>query len=274
MSRDVSATRDAIVKIRAVLSRARERFPWGRIKPANSDKNGSGDLKSTYEGNSTRAERLAFLILFGLAVEIVAVFILGKDWLESILTVASTALILIGVWGELFFERRAREAGDRMIADAEARAAEALRDAARANLELAKFRSRRTLRPDQLTLIGNRIRSFRPKWDMGIADRNDEEQVNFAAALGNFIHAFWVSQLWKGGRIDVVVPSPGTVGLVMASDVSIQIHPDHEASLRTAGEALASALQEVGIAAAVERYSLYGYNTNNDSIHVLIGPKR
>jgi hypothetical protein len=109
---------------------------------------------------------------------------------------------------------------------------------------------------------------------MGIADRNDEEQVNFAASLGNFIHAFWLSQLWKGGQVAVVIPSPGTIGLVMASDVSIQIHPDHYGLLRTAAEVLASALQEVGIAAAVERYSLYGRNTNDDAIHVLIGPKR
>lgn len=101
------------------------------MKNGNGDK--GGDLRSEYERYSNLAERVALLILVGLAVEIAAVFILHKPRLESALTVAATALIAVGVWGEILLERRAKTAGDGLVAQANERAAKA--DLARAELE-------------------------------------------------------------------------------------------------------------------------------------------
>ena len=84
------------------------------------------DYQSEYEKYSLRADRWARLILVGLTVEIAAVFILGRPWSEACFTILSTLLIFLGVWGELRYSKRAKEAGDRIVADAEARAAEAL----------------------------------------------------------------------------------------------------------------------------------------------------
>ena len=79
----------------------------------NSGRNDNGrDLRTEYEKNSTSAERIALLILVGLTIEIVSVFILEKRWFEGSLTIIANALIAIGVWGEIVFERRAKEAGD------------------------------------------------------------------------------------------------------------------------------------------------------------------
>jgi hypothetical protein len=92
-----------------------------------------GNLRSEYERYSALAERIALLILVGLAVEIAAVFILHKPRLEGALTIAATALIAIGVWGEILLEKRAKAAGDSLVAQANERAAKA--DLARAELE-------------------------------------------------------------------------------------------------------------------------------------------
>src|SRR5665213_4485251 len=70
------------------------------------------DLKSISDFNSTWADRGALLILGGLVVDIVEVFILGKVWPEWALTIAANSLIAIGVWGELRFAKRARDADD------------------------------------------------------------------------------------------------------------------------------------------------------------------
>jgi hypothetical protein len=59
------------------------------------------ELRSRYETFSTWGERVALLILVGLAVEIASVFILEKSWLEAVLTISANMLIIAGVWGEL-----------------------------------------------------------------------------------------------------------------------------------------------------------------------------
>lgn len=106
-------------------------------------------LRERYEKNSARAERLAWLIIVGLLVEIASVPALGRSWLEGALTIAADALIAIGVWGEIHFEKIAREAGDGIVAEAnaraseaEARAAESIAAASKASLELEKLRAK------------------------------------------------------------------------------------------------------------------------------------
>jgi hypothetical protein len=57
-------------------------------------------LKSQYDSYSLYAERIAYFILVGLIVEIVAVFLLKKPWYEAVLTISSTLFIFLGVWGK------------------------------------------------------------------------------------------------------------------------------------------------------------------------------
>jgi hypothetical protein len=103
----------------------------------------NGDFQSKYEKNSAWAERIALLIIIGLATEIAAVFILEKTALEAALTIAGDVLIVLGVWGELFFAKRAREAGDSIVAEANARAKEA-------ELEIAKLKAPRQLTSEEV----------------------------------------------------------------------------------------------------------------------------
>jgi hypothetical protein len=86
---------------------------------------------------------MAWLILVGLAVEVIAVFVLNKPKLEGAFTIGSAALIWIGVWGELHFEKRAKIAGDGIVAEANKSAREAEARAAEANQKRKKQTAKR-----------------------------------------------------------------------------------------------------------------------------------
>ncbi len=90
---------------------------------AMNDKN--GNLQSRYEFHSLWSDRLGYLIIVGLAVDIVGAIIVGKSGLEIGLGILANVLIIAGVWGELWFARRAKEAGDGITAEAKARQREA-----------------------------------------------------------------------------------------------------------------------------------------------------
>jgi len=99
------------------------------------------DYQARYDYFSTWAELIAFLILVGLAVDIAAVFILRRPFLwEGMLAIAANSLIALGVYGELLFARFARRAGDHIVADAQARIAEANQQAATANERTAELK--------------------------------------------------------------------------------------------------------------------------------------
>ena len=84
-----------------------------------------------------------------LGIEIVSAFVLDKSLPEASFTVASAAFIWIGVWGELFFAKKAKEAGDRIVAEANARAAEANKVAEEERL--ARVRLEAQLQPRTLS---------------------------------------------------------------------------------------------------------------------------
>jgi hypothetical protein len=162
------------------------------------------DLKSKYEFNSSLAEWLARLILVGLAVEIAAVFILGKSKLEGSLTISSTILILVGVWGELIFEKRAREAGDGMIAEANARAAEAnrLAEAERhARVKLEAQLAPRALTKEQYDELQN-LRGQIPA--INVVASGDFEATRFAAQIAQALAEAGIDVKVCGPRIGLV----------------------------------------------------------------------
>lgn len=115
----------------------------------------NSDLKSISEFNSAWADRLAYLILAGLLVDIADLFI-PEGWWKIVAAIGANLLIFGGVWGELWFAKRARDADDSRVAEANARAAEANKFAeeerhARVKLE-AQLRPR-TLSDEHIDMI-------------------------------------------------------------------------------------------------------------------------
>jgi len=243
----------------------------------NSGKN--GELRPIYERNSKRAERFALLILVGLAVEIADVFIFEKPLVEALLTIGSTALILTGVWGEIFFERRAREAGDGIVAQANARAAEAQSETARLQLEVTRLSTPRArlLTPEASASIVEKIRPFaETTYVVGHAPVG-REQWDFAWVLEPLISsAEWFPRDWIGGQTFRKVNWTGqahTYGVANVSNVTIELNPQHRDALLPAANALVDALNAVGIAAKVEDHPISGTSMTTDAIHLLIGAK-
>ncbi len=118
---------------------------------SRKDTGNNVDLQSKYDFNSDWADRIALLIVIGLAVEIVAVFVFKKPFWEGATTILANVLIVAGVWGELYFAKRAKEAADQIVAAAHERAAkaveaahfayqEAKRNAEPRKLDLEKFK--------------------------------------------------------------------------------------------------------------------------------------
>lgn len=118
------------------------------------------DLRTVYEFNSIWAERIAYLILVGLSVEIVAALILQQPVWEASLSIFSSCLIACGVWGEIIFGKRAKQAGDGIVAIANARAAEADQKAEEARLELIRLTTPRSLSYEQQRRIADKMRPF------------------------------------------------------------------------------------------------------------------
>lgn len=161
----------------------------------------------------------------------------------------------------------------RGIADANARAADAEARAAEAKLELERFRAPRLPNSEQLSSITEKIKPFAgTQFDTGLSSE-DREQQDFLWRLEPAITAAgWFEVDWKGSsgftfkRGDR--PKSGPAAVI---GVSIEIHPEQRDRLLPAAEALASALNDIGIEARAGGFNVH--NTNPNAIHLLIGKK-
>jgi hypothetical protein len=120
------------------------------LKPKGSD------FKSISDFNSEWSDRIAVLILVGLLVDIGDVFVPDQSFLKATLTIIANVLIMAGVWGELWFLKRARTADDSRVAQAEIAVAEAkarASEADRARAELEVQLRPRTLTEEQIDMI-------------------------------------------------------------------------------------------------------------------------
>ena len=231
------------------------------------------NLQSQYEFNSRWGDRIARLILLGLAVDIFAAFILGKSALEIVLTIVANALIFAGVWGELWFEKRAKAAGDGLVAEANARAAEA-------QLQLAKMRS--TRRQDLVgneSVIAEKIALFPGTQFDAAVGMGDGEQADFIWDLEIVLsNAGWRQIAWFATAMgpNLVIHRGSsqrpTLGNVSALGVEIHLAPSARSALLPAANALILALNDAGIVARDSGYNIMNGNTN--AVHILIGPKR
>jgi hypothetical protein len=237
-----------------------------------TDGTGRGDLKSSYVRDSVRADRMAKLIIVGLVIEIVGVFVLQKPALEGAVTVVSAALIAIGVWGELKFSHLARVAGDAIVAEAEARAAEANFKAQESALELAKFRAPRALSREQTERVAEKIRPFAGIQFAGARNPGNPEFESFLRAIEIALQlAQWTEIDWHVSKARPRVAGLTMIGTeVSVWDVSIGIPLRHAQTYDKPAFALANALNAEGIAATAG----IAYDPNAVAIHVMVGPKR
>ena len=209
----------------------------GRISPMNSGRD--GNLQSEYGFNSLWAERVAKLIIVGLVVEIAAVFILRKPFLEGVLTIVSNVLIVAGVWGERILEKRAKRAGDGIVAEANARAFEA-------QAALEKFKAPRRLSPEQRARIGEKLKQYAGRQFVGsIAPGVEDARNLWRQIAGALREANWT-------------PPPSVVGEAFPAGLSAMsrtgVHVLYwvgafvsSPSIQVHAEALASALNDEGI---------------------------
>jgi hypothetical protein len=135
---------------------------------------GSTDLDKQYALNTKRSELFGWLLLAGLVVELLFAVFSEKSWTEWGATLISDAMIVIGVWGEIHFGRKARVAGDAAQEEAKARVAEA-------ELETEKLRSRFAWRRLELDRFEQLKADLRPDATViGISTPTDPESATYA----------------------------------------------------------------------------------------------
>jgi hypothetical protein len=259
---------------------------------------GGRDLQSKYEFNSAWADRIAFLIIVGLAVDIAAVFILKMKLLDGALTIVANALIAAGVWGELWFARRAKEAGDGIVAEAKARAANSMALAAGANSRSSMAQrqvAKANVRAAQLEKEAAEAKLALEQLRARIGPRRiDKKRLSeamkpfagqeFCGSVASDVADAW--DLWKeinlsltsAGWIAVSPPSPNVAAQIgPVAEVATAPHPGimimHPVptlgDLAARAEALAAAIREETPAAAAPTITRLHHN----ALTIVIGPK-
>jgi hypothetical protein len=151
-----------------------------------------------YEVNSHRAHLSGYVLLAGLALEIINAVIWYKG-LETIAELVAVSLIVGGVWGELFFGRKARIAGDKQLAEYKARAAEA-------ELQLEQVRFPRSLDSEKFETAIKEV-SLPPSFEV-LYDANAPDASLLAGDIwGALFNAKWPTQQ-TGGEAPLKAPRP------------------------------------------------------------------
>ncbi len=228
--------------------------------------NKTGDLQSRYEFNSTWADRIARLIIVGLIVDIVAAFILGKSWLEIALNIIANLLIIAGVWGELRFSRRAKEAGDGIVAEAKARATEA-------QLELERLKKPRWLSSEARQRISDALRQFAGvEFDIAVQSADPEAEAFFPIIEKVLKDAGWQQIDWDGGGLILFRTELPKAGVISKVGIVVGTYANHAIKLASPIAAFVSALQAEKVEASAMS-NIDVPNNNPAAIHVLIGKK-
>jgi hypothetical protein len=157
------------------------------------------------------------------------------------------------------------------IAEANQRAAEATAQAAKAQLELEKFRAPRDLDPTQQSAVALAVSTFAgTKFDVACA--HEREPLNLLAKIeGSLLTARWEEVLWTGA--DIVRVGRPNAGTVISEGVSIQVEQSQQTALLPIAKALAKALSDEGVAAAAEFSNTNMPSANHAAIHIVVGTK-
>jgi multidrug efflux pump subunit AcrA (membrane-fusion protein) len=158
--------------------------------------------------------------------------------------------------------------------EAAERAAEAEQRAAEANLELARIKAPRTLRPDQQEHVIAMLKPFAgTQFDVGRV-QGDAEAAEFMTVIEAVLQAAgWTQIDWVGGDIVMTRQGKPTAGLVTATNVAIAVHPENASTLGNAAATLSSALNLEGIAARAGTSGAGFLNSNAGAVHILVGRK-
>jgi hypothetical protein len=223
------------------------------------------DFGSVYGVNSRRAHLSAYVLVAGLILELINAIIWYKG-LETLADMTAVLLIVGGVWGEIFFGHKARIAGDKQLAQYEARASEA-------QLALEKFKTPRSLSPVQQERITAKMKPFAGMpFDFSI--QPDPEPIALMGQIGSTLKAAGLSwEQWHGAPGIPVFNQPGMpqAGIVAFSGLMIQIDDAKTSEWGGAVVTIWDALKAEGVEADAIRIT-DGTETPN-AIHIYIGRK-
>lgn len=199
-----------------------------------------------YDLNTRRAERVAWLIVIGLGVELVGLYWSDRPIWEIIVQAVADLLIAGGVGFELVFARIARGAGDNVQAEARKAVAEANARGAEAILRAEQERSRRAGLEYQVAqrLMTPLMRvEFPQKMSEFKGARADIVQDGDTTEIAGIVLALYVGLTTAGWEIARWQESAG----VANTSFRIAIKPDADPSAQHAAKALADALSSMNI---------------------------
>jgi hypothetical protein len=231
---------------------------------------GDDDFGAQYEVNSHRAHLFAYVLIAGLIIELGA----GVFWyrgIETIVGTAATLLIVIGVWGEIFFGQKARIAGDKQLAQFEARAAEANQRAQEAALELARLTTPRTISTEQKQRLIEAVQPFAGTPFVLLLQPEPEPLALMEEICGALVDAGWTWLSWPS-PIAFVRPGKPSVGMITGTGVRVQLASSKKPEWEGPVLALANALAAVGLEDVLAHESDDG-SVADTAVHIRIGRK-
>jgi hypothetical protein len=148
----------------------------------------SAEAAGEYDVNTHRAHLSAFVLIAGLVIELLASVVWFKG-VETFVGMIAVALIVGGVWGEVFFGNKARLAGDKQLAEYAASAAEA-------QLELFKLRMPRSIDMEKFNEL---IADVPPAPVEVLFDANSPDAAWLAGLIWSFLfNAKWPMESGSG----------------------------------------------------------------------------
>jgi hypothetical protein len=152
------------------------------------------NAQQVFDRNTRRAEVIAWLIVLGLALDLVILAIEQRPFVETALQFLADLFIVGGVAGELYFERKARVAGDtvqaearKAVAEAEARATEAQARAAEATQKTAEMQLK-------LAEAELRLQQMRQPRLVAISDNDENTRKLLDPYRGTRVNIFTVAE--------------------------------------------------------------------------------
>jgi hypothetical protein len=221
-----------------------------------------------------------WMIIAGLIGEAIVIVFVPSGPFEKILSVIFTLIIALGVWVEEVageaIEAREKAEADLKIAELNARVAEANQKAQEASLELAKFRSPRSVTNEKSEEMAAKLRRFSgTPYDM-VVSSNDSEISAFLLHIRAILDkAGWTALPWDAPS-QVIRPIIGpTVGIgISVSNVFITADFQGARILVPAAQGLAEELRAIGIEASAGSAVVMGVGmSKNNAVHIMIGRK-
>lgn len=238
------------------------------------------ELPGIIDRNESRSHWSAWLIIMGLVIEIVLAIIFreNKSIMENWGPVFATALIALGVYGEIYFSSQSGAAHKVLQSLTETKLATALDRASEAQENLKKYLTARRIAigPHKSKLAAGLSSFSGTVFDTGFGD-GDGEQADFVWDIEEILEqAGWKQVAWGVHAMGVSVIERGmqrpTAGSVSSQNLEIHLDRSSEETLRPAAEALVAALSSVEIVAKIVPINIV--NVNTSAMHLLAGPKR